>query len=544
MSSMEQYLEKGKEVLKILINNGCEAYLIGGAVCNTILDIPFKEIEVTTNATPDMVKGIFAQAKVEDEGEGAVRLTYMGHQFLVSTFRLEEKYRDNRTPVRLHYSKNLKDELANRDFTINAIAMSYGGKLTDAYRGYEDIQRKKVRTIGNPRIRFAEDPKRMLIALRLVSELGFKIDGKTFKAMKRKSKLVGQLKIDEIIPELERILNGNYFKRSLSYLMDSKIYKRIPLLQNGFKHLSRHYKRISIDSFLAYSYVLNKEYAKDYDSISEDPGRLKRVVELAIVNPKSKYDKLTLFSYGLEVCLDANYVNRLLGKSRLRTRRIKKDFAILPIQKICDLKFKGEDILLLTKDQGGEYLQPLIDDIAFNVLNQELENDYDKIKLFAIKWLRERGILPALGEDKTVSQPQPSFLDNSYVDRYQPSISKPYQYDSSSAPINNEELKIEQIERRVSDYERTLREKDEKIKELERQALQYKLDNDINTIVGQNLEILRDLNYLEKGSEKIMLSRELKEVYRGLITNVDPKYRVLKENETKEGNDSNNENEN
>lgn len=541
---MEQYLEKGKEVLKILINNGCEAYLIGGAVCNTILDIPFKEIEVTTNATPDMVKGIFAQAKVEDEGEGAVRLTYMGHQFLVSTFRLEEKYRDNRTPVRLHYSKNLKDELANRDFTINAIAMSYGGKLTDAYRGYEDIQRKKVRTIGNPRIRFAEDPKRMLIALRLVSELGFKIDGKTFKAMKRKSKLVGQLKIDEIIPELERILNGNYFKRSLSYLMDSKIYKRIPLLQNGFKHLSRHYKRISIDSFLAYSYVLNKEYAKDYDSISEDPGRLKRVVELAIVNPKSKYDKLTLFSYGLEVCLDANYVNRLLGKSRLRTRRIKKDFAILPIQKICDLKFKGEDILLLTKDQGGEYLQPLIDDIAFNVLNQELENDYDKIKLFAIKWLRERGILPALGEEKTVSQPQPSFLDNSYVDRYQPSISKPYQYDSSSAPINNEELKIEQIERRVSDYERTLREKDEKIKELERQALQYKLDNDINTIVGQNLEILRDLNYLEKGSEKIMLSRELKEVYRGLITNVDPKYRVLKENETKEGNDSNNENEN
>ena len=81
MNSMEQYLEKGKEVLKILINNGCEAYLIGGAVCNTILDLPFKEIEVTTNATPDMVKGIFAQAKAEDEGEGAVRLTYMGMNF-------------------------------------------------------------------------------------------------------------------------------------------------------------------------------------------------------------------------------------------------------------------------------------------------------------------------------------------------------------------------------------------------------------------------------------------------------------------------------
>lgn len=544
MNSMEQYLEKGKEVLKILINNGCEAYLIGGAVCNTILDLPFKEIEVTTNATPDMVKGIFAQAKAEDEGEGAVRLTYMGYEFLVSTFRLEEKYRDDRTPMRLHYSKNLKDELANRDFTINAIAMSYGGKLTDAYRGYEDIQRKKVRTIGNPRIRFTEDPKRMLIALRLVSELGFRIDGKTFKAMKRKAKLVGRLQIDEIIPELERILNGNYFKRTLSYLMDSKIYKRIPLLQNGFKHLSRHYKRISIDSFLAYSYILNKEYSMDYDSISEDPGRLKRVVELAIVNPKSKYDKLTLFSYGLEVCLDANYVNRLLGKSRLRTRRIKKDFEALPIKKICDLKFKGEDVLFITKDQGGEYLQPLIDDIAYKVINQEIENDYDQIKVFAIKYLRERGIIPTLDEERAAFQPQPSYIDNNYEKRYDSSTTESYQYDYSPSPVNKEELKIEQIERRVSEYERTLREKDEKIKELERQALQYKLDNDINTIVGQNLEILRDLNYLEKGSEKLMLSRELKEVYRGLITNVDPKYRVLQENKTKEGNDSNNENEN
>lgn len=541
---MEQYLEKGKEVLKILINNGCEAYLIGGAVCNTILDLPFKEIEVTTNATPDMVKGIFAQAKAEDEGEGAVRLTYMGYEFLVSTFRLEEKYRDDRTPMRLHYSKNLKDELANRDFTINAIAMSYGGKLTDAYRGYEDIQRKKVRTIGNPRIRFTEDPKRMLIALRLVSELGFRIDGKTFKSMKRKAKLVGRLQIDEIIPELERILNGNYFKRTLSYLMDSKIYKRIPLLQNGFKHLSRHYKRISIDSFLAYSYILNKEYSMDYDSISEDPGRLKRVVELAIVNPKSKYDKLTLFSYGLEVCLDANYVNRLLGKSRLRTRRIKKDFEALPIKKICDLKFKGEDVLFITKDQGGEYLQPLIDDIAYKVINQEIENDYDQIKVFAIKYLRERGIIPTLDEERAAFQPQPSYIDNNYEKRYDSSTTESYQYDYSPSPVNKEELKIEQIERRVSEYERTLREKDEKIKELERQALQYKLDNDINTIVGQNLEILRDLNYLEKGSEKLMLSRELKEVYRGLITNVDPKYRVLQENKTKEGNDSNNENEN
>ena len=67
--SME-HLERGKEILKILINNGCEAYLIGEAVCNTILEIPFEEVEITTSATPDMVKGIFAEYKVEKESDG------------------------------------------------------------------------------------------------------------------------------------------------------------------------------------------------------------------------------------------------------------------------------------------------------------------------------------------------------------------------------------------------------------------------------------------------------------------------------------------
>ena len=84
---MTEHLERGKEILKILINNGCEAYLIGEAVCNTILNLPFQEVEVTTSATPDMVKGIFNEHKVEDEADGYVRLYYLGYQFLIGTFK-------------------------------------------------------------------------------------------------------------------------------------------------------------------------------------------------------------------------------------------------------------------------------------------------------------------------------------------------------------------------------------------------------------------------------------------------------------------------
>ncbi|MDD3107055.1 MAG: hypothetical protein PHP65_04560, partial [Bacilli bacterium] len=82
---------------------------------------------------------------------------------------------------------------------------------------------------------------------------------------------------------------------------------------------------------------------------------------------------------------------------------------------------------------------------------------------------------------------------------------------------------------KIYEQEKRLQEKDAKIKELERQALALKLDQDVNSLVGQNLELLKDMNYIDKNSEKVMMSKELREVYKSLITNADPKYRQLKE---------------
>jgi len=555
MQQFEQYLEKGKEVLKILINNGCEAYLIGGAVCNTILQIPFDEIDVTTNATPDMVKGIFSQAKVEDETDGSVRLFYSGYQFVISTFRIEDKHRDNRRPSKIHYSKNLHDELACRDFSINAIAMSYGGKLTDAYRGFQDIQKKRIKTIGNPRVRFSEEPLRLLIAIRLVSELGFKIERKTLKALRVRSKLINNLKTEIMIKELKRILNGKYFKKALEIIVETKIYKRIPVLNKEFKRLYNHYRKVDVDTFLACAFVKNGSYVVELEDLSEDKDYLKRIVDLAIVTPKSKYDSVLLFNYGLEICQEANYVNWLLKKSKKKIRRIKKDFNLLPIQKVCDLKFKGEDILELTSNQAGNYVQTIVDNMIMKILKKEIVNEYDPLKLYAISTLREMGALPSIDDDYYYEGPKRSEYhedeDSKYVETpitqvesnqtISRSFGNEYKKVEEITPLYTES-KIDQIERKVNEYERSLRVKENQIKELERRSLEYKLDNDVNNIVGQNLEILKEMNYIDKGAEKVYLSRELKEVYRGLITNVDPKYRSLKENQNeKEGNDLKNE---
>lgn len=95
------------------------------------------------------------------------------------------------------------------------------------------------------------------------------------------------------------------------------------------------------------------------------------------------------------------------------------------------------------------------------------------------------------------------------------------------APAN----KLREMERKLYEHERMLQEKDKKIRELERITLENKLESDIKNLVGQNIELLTDMKYIEKGSEKVMISRELNEMYRNIITSVDPKYNILKKTE-------------
>lgn len=552
---MEQYLEKAKEVLKILINNGSEAYIIGECVCKIIMEKPFDNIEITTNATPDMVKGIFSElGRARDYKDGMVHLQYLGYDFIISTFRSGEKPKDRRIPEKSHYSKNFKDELAVRDFTITALALSSGNKYIDIYNGYNDIKKKRIRTIGQPNIRFSEEPIRMLIALRLVSELGFRLDRKTFKAMKRKAKLLRNVPLEDIAEELALIFEGKYLKRSLSYLIEAKVHKHIKELKKAFQNLAYNYKRISIDTFIASSYVINKQYTSTWDRIIEDPQRTKQVVELALANPRSKFDPLTLFNYGLEVCLDSNYVNYMLKKSRLHTKKIRKLYSRLPIKNESEINFEINDIFKIA-NRMGDFGERIYEDIIKKIVMGELANNYDDIRTYVINALKFENV--NIYEERELPKKPPTY--NEYHDSVHQAYQSParkidseidkvqdYQTIQSNQKEYNmqpkEEQRIDSLDKRFDEYERSLREKDLRIRELERQALEYKLESDINMIVGQNLEILRDLNYLEKGAEKIMISRELKEVYKDLIKNVDPKYNVLIDK--KEGSNTNNEKEN
>ncbi len=193
---------------------GFEAYLVGGCVRDLIIGREPKDWDLTTNATPEQIQGVFPDSFYEnDYGTVGVKTGSEDGRLAiveVTPYRTESEYSDKRRPDKVEFGASLLEDLARRDFTINAIALEDSkGHLVDPYDGQKDIKDKLVRAVGNASQRFNEDALRMLRAVRLVAELEFGIDGDTATAISENSKHLGQVSRERIRDELIRILNSS-----------------------------------------------------------------------------------------------------------------------------------------------------------------------------------------------------------------------------------------------------------------------------------------------------------------------------------------------
>ncbi len=212
---MELYMNLPEPVLKavdLLNENGYEAYVIGGAVRNRVLNRPVHDYDLTTSALPDQMKQVFSQYKTIDTGirHGTVTVIIGRMHLEITTYRTETSYRDHRHPDSVSFTSRLKDDCARRDFTINAMAYHPNEGLIDYFGGYEDIQNRIIRTVNEPEKRFEEDALRILRAVRFASELGFAIEKNTSRALLEKCADLRYVSKERIIQELDRILTGPY----------------------------------------------------------------------------------------------------------------------------------------------------------------------------------------------------------------------------------------------------------------------------------------------------------------------------------------------
>lgn len=218
-------------IVELLQEKGFEAYIVGGAVRDILLSIPCHDWDITTNAKPEEVLPLFTES-FNDNAYGTVMVSgkHLKEQFEldeeacqdeeifdITTYRTEHGYSDSRRPDKVEWGKSIEEDLKRRDFTINAIALrlkankrtseqEYEVEMVDPYEGQKDIEKKIVRTVGDPRERFEEDALRIMRAIRIGSQLGFEIDPETLSAIKEKSGKLAKISWERIGSEMMKTI--------------------------------------------------------------------------------------------------------------------------------------------------------------------------------------------------------------------------------------------------------------------------------------------------------------------------------------------------
>lgn len=202
-----------KEVAKTLENKGFEAYIVGGCTRDLIIGKTPKDWDFTTNAKPEQIQELFPEHYANnDYGTIGVK-TESEYETLkvleVTPYRSESGYSDARRPDSVTFGVSLEEDLNRRDFTVNALAYRVTtGELVDLFEGISDIEKKRIKAVGNPEERFAEDALRMMRAVRLAAELGFTIEGSTMEAILKNNEQLKRISIERVAHEFLRTVNS------------------------------------------------------------------------------------------------------------------------------------------------------------------------------------------------------------------------------------------------------------------------------------------------------------------------------------------------
>ncbi|OHA58860.1 MAG: hypothetical protein A2571_00560 [Candidatus Vogelbacteria bacterium RIFOXYD1_FULL_44_32] len=206
---------------------GFSAYVVGGSVRDLIMNREPKDWDITTSATPEEIMALFPKTVYENRFGTVMVIDEEGidpilKNIEVTPYRLESDYSDNRHPNEVIFAKNIEDDLARRDFTINALAYNpTSNELIDLYGGISDIKDKVVRTVGEADKRFTEDALRLMRAIRLATELGFTCNQETLASITKNAELLKNISAERVREEFNKIIMSPNPMRGIETIKDS-----------------------------------------------------------------------------------------------------------------------------------------------------------------------------------------------------------------------------------------------------------------------------------------------------------------------------------
>lgn len=291
------------DILKVLNEAGHEAYCVGGCVRDSVLGRKPEDWDITTSALPLQVKSLFSNCVDTGIKHGTVMVISEGKGYEVTTYRVDGEYKDGRHPENVSFTRNLKEDLKRRDFTINAFAYNEKEGFIDMFDGLSDLKNSLIKAVGNPDERFSEDALRIMRAVRFASQLGFDIEEHTYKAIASHSTNLANISAERIRVEFEKTLMS-----------------KNPHMVNLYKDLNMA------------KYVIPDVHNKCFDKSKND--LYKKFDEK---NPQSKYLRLAVFFENV----DSEIVDDVLRKMTYDNKTkilvsgiVKNKDVILPTDKI------------------------------------------------------------------------------------------------------------------------------------------------------------------------------------------------------------------
>lgn len=293
-------------IIDKIYENGYEAFIVGGCVRDSILNIKPNDYDITTNAKPQDIINIFKEYKMIDIGikHGTVSIILNKNIYEITTYRIESEYENNRKPKNVEFTSNIEEDLKRRDFTINAMAYNDKIGLVDKFDGLNDIKRKIIKTVGNPDERFEEDALRMIRAIRFSSKLSFNIEKTSLNSIYKNAYLISNISIERVNDEFTKILTSNNPKQII-LLFKTGIFENLRIYYNLNGHeYNRLEKRLNLledcdnnilDRLIMLEYIIineilsNINYEERYKYYNEKLKTINIINNLKYSNKITKY---------------------------------------------------------------------------------------------------------------------------------------------------------------------------------------------------------------------------------------------------------------
>lgn len=392
-----------RHIINVLMENGYEAYAVGGCVRDSILGRTPGDWDITTSALPMQVKALFRRTIDTGIQHGTVTVMLGKNGYEVTTYRIDGKYEDSRHPKSVEFTSNLVEDLKRRDFTINAMAYNDEHGIVDVFDGMGDLKRKIIRCVGKAHDRFDEDALRILRAVRFSAQLGFDIEDDTAKAAKELAPTLVKISRERIHTELNKLLlsgNPDYF----SVVYDLGVMKIIiPELENIDAH-----KLDRIQHFIKKTRaVLPERYAALLSCVDADTaGRILKGLKLdnATISMAAKLVKYYNMNPVVSEAAVRHYINEVGENDALRIvdfnisicgSELNKGYT--DMKKICvmvkergdctglrNLKISGRD-LMEAGFPAGKQLGEILQKLLCEVLDNPKFNEYNYLLKRAVE---------------------------------------------------------------------------------------------------------------------------------------------------------------